>query len=86
VPRGRVVAELAQMIEALRLAHGAMAQKIIADLERRTSGRRRRVMQLLAPEIAAAIETVRSRESDLLAGIESIRTPGAARDAFTLAA
>lgn len=86
LPKGRMIAELAQMLEALRLAHGAMGPKIMADLEKRLSGRLRRILKLLGPQLLASIETIRSREADLLSNIEGLRSPVSAREAFTLAA
>ena len=84
LPRAQLLAELAQMCEALRLMREGMPAKIIAELSKRAEGRQRRVLKLLEPAILEAVKRVRDRETDLLRTIESLNSQEVA--AFALAA
>lgn len=86
LPKGQLLSEAAQLLEALRLAHGAMGAKIIAELGKRAEGRIRRVLVLIEPALLSSIETVRAREAELFQSIDSFRSPEQAREAFTLQA
>lgn len=86
LPKGQLLSEAAQMLEALRLAHGSMGAKIIAELGKRAEGRLRRVLVLIEPALLNSIETVRRREAELLASMEAFRSREQASDAFTLRA
>lgn len=86
ISRGPVIAELSQLLEALRLMREAMPQKITAELSKRADGRVRRVLKLIEPSLVEAILAVRAREADILTTIELLRSPAAARTAFALEA
>lgn len=85
VSRPEVEAELAQMLEALRLMREAMPDKIIAQLSIRAADRLRRILRLLEPDLRDAILTVRARESDLLLNLATLGSREEAATALTAA-
>lgn len=86
LPRAQLVTEIAQLLEALRLMRIAMADKILAELSKRATGRMRRVLRLLEPLLRESVAAVRSREDDILRNIEGLGSPRAAESAFALVA
>lgn len=86
LPKGQLLTEAAQLLEALRLAHGSMGVKIIAELGKKAEGRKRRVLQLIEPDLISAIETVRCREAELFASLETFGSRTAVGEAFALQA
>jgi hypothetical protein len=82
--RARVLAELSQLLEALRIMRETMEAKIVSELSRDESKRIRRIVRLLEAPLRAAIAKVRAAESAIFQNLESLTSPAAAQAAFAL--
>lgn len=85
ISRTDTLAELAQLIETLRVMHEMMPGRILDELAKSDSRRHRRIHRLLLPALTAAVHKVREGELALLRHVESL-TPDAAADPAALAA
>jgi hypothetical protein len=79
--RGKVVAELSQIVEALRIMADVMPGKIIAELARSQSKRVRRILLLLEKPLRESIEKAREPERTIFQSLETMTSPAAVRDA-----
>lgn len=79
IPRGPVLAEIAQLMEALRIMRDGMVAKILAELEKSATGRMRRILRLVKPLLRAAVEKVRGTETDMFRHLESLNSPEAVK-------
>lgn len=80
--RARVIAELSQLLEALRIMRETMPTKIDNELSKAASPRLRRVLRLISPAIRAAVEKVRDTETAIFQSIESLQSPSDVRIAL----
>jgi hypothetical protein len=86
VDRGRVLAELSQLIEALRIMREGMPDKIGVELSKCECKRLRRVVRLLLAPLKLAVAKVRESEDTLFQSLESLTSTNALRDMLKLEA
>ncbi len=80
IPRGPALAEIAQLIEALRIMHDGMDEKILAELEKSADGKIRRIVKILRPLLKASVGRVRDTECSLFLHIETLESPDALKE------
>ena len=84
--RSAVIAELSQLVEALRIMMESMPAKILAELQRSSSKRIRRVTRLLAEPLKEATQRARESERAVFQNLECLTSPETAQEALKLKA
>jgi hypothetical protein len=77
IDRAPVLAELAQIVEVLRIMRDTMPDKLVSELEKSANRRVRRIVQLLKPHLRAAALRVRESETAIFLNVESLQSPAA---------
>jgi hypothetical protein len=86
IDRSPVLAELAQLVEALRIMHEGMPARIIAEMEKAGDTRHRRVLRMLKPVLIESLKKVRASEASLFLNLESLNSTEDVKEKFAVAA